>query len=198
MAIFTGFEGERFQFDGIPNKFFNLLTDENIQVNAFFNSHRRMDHIGIKVGNSKIKWTAQDGKAEVNGKKLHHRSYITVDNQNYHSYVEIKSILDTVTVNILFLDVGKYHFHITRNKNCSATLPYFFTFKSVIYDRNVRPHGIVGQTADFNGAPRIDAGTQGEGIIEGNLLDYIVRDLWSDNFRYNKFKDSNGRLLCKT
>ncbi len=54
------------------------------------------------------------------------------------------------------------------------------------------------QTADFNGAPRIAAGTQGEGIIEGNPLDYLVSDLWSSDFRYNKFKDSNGRFLCKT
>jgi hypothetical protein len=189
MPIFSGFEGEEFQFNGIPNKFFNLLTDENIQVNAHFNSHKRIDSIGIKIGNSKVQWTAQDGKAEVNGKKLHYRSYITVDNQNYSAYVEIKSLLETVRVNTLFVNAGKYHFNIVRNKNCSVVLPYFFNFNTVIYNRNARPHGIVGQTADYNGAPRIDAGEQGEGIIDGNPLDYVVSNLWSNDFRYNKFKE---------
>jgi hypothetical protein len=194
MPIFSGFEGEEFQFDGIPNKFFNLLTDENIQVNAHFNSHKRIDEIGIKIGNSKIKWSAQDGKPEINGQKLHHRSYITVDNQAYHSFVEIKPLISATEngntpVNSLLINAVKYCFNIVRNKNCSVMLPYFFKFDAIIYNGNVRPHGIVGQTADFNGAPRISNGNQGQGIIEGNQLDYVVNDIWSNNFRYNKFKD---------
>ncbi|MFY4731152.1 hypothetical protein [Nitrospira sp. BLG_2] len=189
MPIFSGFEGEKFQFDGIPNKCFNLLTDDSIQVNAHFNSHKRIDHIGIKIGNSKVKWSAQDGKATINGEELYHRSYITVDNQAYHSYVEIKPLLEAVRNAILFVNAGKYHFNIVRNKNCSVVLPYYFGFDAVIYNGNARPHGIVGQTADFNGASRIPAGNQGEGIIEGNPLDYMVSDLWSNDFRYNKFKE---------
>lgn len=189
MPIFSGFEGEEFQFNGIPNKIFNLLTDENIQVNALFNSHKRIDLIGIKIGNSKIKWSAQDGKAEVNGEKLYHRTYVTVDNQAYHTYVEMKPHLASPETNSLFINAGQYHFNIVRNKNCSIVLPYFFKFDAVIYNRNARPHGIVGQTADYNGASRIDSGEQGEGIIDGNPLDYMVSDLWNNDFRYNKFKE---------
>lgn len=189
MPIFSGFEGERFQFNGMPNKFFNLLSDATIQVNAHFNSHKRIDLIGIRIGNSKIQWTAINGNAEVNGEKLHYRSYVTVDNQNYSAYVEIKPHLEPERVNTLFVNAGKYHFNIARNKNCSLVLPYFFNFDAVIYDRNARPHGIVGQTADYNGAPRIVAGVQGEGIIEGNPRDYVVSNLWSNDFRYNKFKE---------
>lgn len=189
MPILSGFEGEEFQFDGIPNKFFNLLTDENIQVNAHFNSHKKIDLIGIKIGKSKIQWSAQDGKAEVNGEKLYHRSYVPFDTQTYYTYVEIKPLLEPVRKAILLVNVNKYQFNITRNKNCSVTLPYFFDFSAIIYNGNVRPHGIVGQTADFNGAPRIDAGLHGEGIIEGKLRDYIVSGLWNNDFRYNKFKE---------
>ena len=189
MPIFSGFEGEEFQFDGTPKKCFNLLTDENIQVNAHFNSHKRIDLIGIQIGKSKIKWTAYDGNGEINGKKLHHRAYIPLGSQDYYAFVEIKSYLDPEQINTLFVNAGKYHFNIARNKNCSLVLPYFFTFDTVIYNRNARPHGIVGQTADYNGAPRIVAGEQGEGIIEGNPLDYVVSDLWSNDFRYNKFKE---------
>ena len=189
MPIFSGFEGEEFQFNGIPNKVFNLLTDEHIQVNAHFNSHKRIDLIGIKIGNAKIKWSAQDGKAEINGKQLYNRSYITVNNQAYQAYAEMKPHLNLPKTNSLFVNAGKYQFNIVRNKNCSIVLPYFFNFGAIIYDRNARPHGIVGQTADFNGASRIEAGEQGEGIIDGNPLDYVASDLWSNDFRYNKFKD---------
>ncbi|NIQ13249.1 MAG: hypothetical protein GTO02_02210, partial [Candidatus Dadabacteria bacterium] len=118
MPLFSGLEGEKFQFDGIPNRFFNLLTDEDIQVNAYFNSHNRIDLIGVKIGESKIKWSAQDGKAEVNGKKLNHRAYIALNAQTYHTFVEIKPIIDPVCNTVLLVKSGKYKFSVLRNKNC--------------------------------------------------------------------------------
>ncbi len=189
MPIFSGFEGEEFQFDGIPNKFFNLLTDEIIQVNAYFNAHKRIDLIGIKIGKSTIKWSAHGDQPEVNGQKLHHRSYVPFDTQIYHTFVEVKPLMDGSRKAILHISAGKYKFDVVKNKNCSVTLPYFFNFSAIIYNGNARPHGIVGQTADFNGVSRISKGNQGEGIIAGNPLDYIVSDLWGNDFRYNKFKD---------
>jgi hypothetical protein len=198
MPIFSGFEGERFQFNGSPNKFFNLLTDETVQVNAYFNSYRNMDVIGIKLSTTCIKWAAVNERAEINNKKLNSRSYFSVDGKSYSGFAEIKFEFESAPlclksndfVSCLFVNTGKYNFFITRYKNPDLLSPYLLDLGLTIRDRNVRPHGIIGQTADFSGKPKISIGEQGQGVIAGNPLDYEVSDLWTNNFKYNKFKES--------
>lgn len=200
MPIFNGFDGEKFQFNGSPNKFFNLLTDETVQVNVHFNSYKNMDVIGIKLGLpfSYISWLAENERAEINNKKINSRSYFTVGGKNYFGYAEMKFEFESAPrciksnnfISCLFVNVGKYHFYITKNKKSNLLSPYILDLSLTIRDKNVRPHGIIGQTADFNNKPRMSSGEQGQGIIEGNAVDYEVSDLWTSNFKYNKFKES--------
>ena len=194
MPTFNGFNGEIFQFNAC-NKFFNLLTDETLQINAYFNSYGNIDLIGLKTGlpTTYIKWLAENEKAEINNKKLNSRSYFSVSGKNYLGYAEIKFELEANSaclkpnnfVSCLFINLDKYRVYITRHKKPNLLRPYLLNIKLNILDRNVRPHGIIGQTAELK--PRIPSGEQG--VIFGKPVDYEVNDLWTSSFKYNKFKD---------
>ncbi len=193
MPTFHGFDGEKFQVEGKPNKFYNLLTDEYAQINAHFNSYRNVDSIGIKLGSpvTRISWKIQDERPKINNKELYTRSYFNLSNQSHLGYAEINfmfeaspnSIISKEYISCLFINGNKYCFTICKLKNN-------LELSVSICNRNSRPHGIIGQTADFNGAPRISNGHNGEGIIAGKLSDYELTDLWANNFKYNRFKES--------
>lgn len=60
---------------------------------------------------------------------------------------------------------------------------------------DVKPHGIVGQTADGDGEARSDDPSEsflashhnGEGVIEGSVDDYEVQGLFGMDYKYNRF-----------
>lgn len=192
MPVFNGFDGEKFHF-GCPNKFYNLLTDNNIQINAHFDSKKNMNLIGIKLGHPStyVKWAVKDEQAEINNKKLYNCIYFNIGCKNNIAYATMKfqfesdpaCILAKHYTSCLFVDAVNYSFYICKFKD-------HFDINISIHNRNSRPHGIIGQTADFNGAPRISFGKHGEGIIEGKLSDYEINNLWTNNFKYNRFKES--------
>jgi len=60
------------------------------------------------------------------------------------------------------------------------------------------PHGVLGQTADPSvvAVPETNS-LQGEGVIEGNWMDYRIEgdDLFGTSFKYNRFDPSQDIRL---
>lgn len=206
MPIFNGFEGECFTFKGTPNAFYNLISDDYLQVNSHIDLYDNIDQIGIKFGSPQVfmEFNAITGKVYVDNKLLYQRSYFPIGLRSFEGYAEIRFQFETNTFNApalqnqgefvscVFVEAGKYHFYIIRNKKTQ----YFYTFLATIRNNAVRPHGIIGQTADFDRKPRLSEpnSLQGEGIIEGYHLDYKTNNLWDDSFKYNRFKKEKIKL----
>jgi hypothetical protein len=61
---------------------------------------------------------------------------------------------------------------------------------------NVKPHGLIGQTADGIAGLKntgIDQGKQGGTVIDGSIVDYEVQDLFDILFdKYNHFFGQNS------
>ena len=87
--------------------------------------------------------------------------------------------------NGIIVDTGTFRFKVPRFRSITGIshLSIFANFTNL----PVAPHGIVGQTADFDGKPRIGTGSNGEGVIEGIPEDYIVKDLFSPDFTFSRF-----------
>jgi len=220
---FTGFEGEEFDFHGKPDTFYCLISDDYLQVNTYFRGWNGTDdtgmgQIGLKIGTNQSGYTYiemdKSGEAKVNGNVLKNRCFFPVGIGNYQGEVLWSTKFKGFDPNIpriehagtfenaaLYIDACRYQFAIVR---CSEPVyantdhdPYFLNLISEIIDKKVRPHGIIGQTADFDGKPRKpqENGKQGEGIIEGKPVNYEVSSLFSSNFKFSRFGKSKSRIF---
>lgn len=78
-----------------------------------------------------------------------------------------------------------YNFIITRSTDHVNT-PYLNIIARLDGNTTNRPHGVIGQTADFDGKPKEK--------LDGEECDYKVSDLWASDFKFNKFKGQDGSL----
>ncbi len=206
-----GFEGERFDLHGEPNKYYNLLSDVNLQINALFGNWNNepestiIKKIGIKVGQpTSFNYIVMenDGLITFNGEKLSSRMVFDFDSNGYLAFAEPKTTFDGFNVDtpdirhagsfegaLLHLRLPAYEIQVLKSSEplSDGSRGFFLNFLASILNKNVRPHGIIGQTADFDGKARESTGRQGEGVIEGIYTDYEVGSLMSDDFKYNKF-----------
>lgn len=175
--IFEGFEGkgEYFNIRGKANRTYNLLSDKDIQVNSKFISaggkETNLGDIGIKIRQHRIHFKDDSGTPSVNGVELAPGSIIVLDKGE-------TIIWDGYNLRVI---TKEYRFKVSNNK-----LEVKTGSKGVFSD-GVMPHGLLGQTADLDGIPRINYDTfQGEGVIDGTYHDYEVSDLFANNFRFNR------------
>lgn len=206
-----GFEGERFELHGEQNKYYNLLSDTYVQINAFFSSWNNdavstiVKKIGIKVGTPKnfnYMVMENDGLITYNGERLDKKVIFNLNYQGYLGVVSPKTTFEgfdpkipdiqyagTFQNILLQVRLPAYEFQVIKASEplSDGSTGNFLNFMGHIMNTDVRPHGIIGQTADFDGKARVATGNQGEGIIEGVYSDYEVSGLMSDDFKFNKF-----------
>lgn len=202
---FYGFEGESFDFMGEPNKYYNLITDSEVQVNAYFvywatsgaDNFTATEQIGILLNDHRIH--VSPAGLVING----------------HAVQEVKttcSVAGGAVVSIERFDqmdrrvpkcmrkdarcgdfIRGYEVKTGRGYEFIITVatdnvnPPFLNLISKMTGR-LWPHRIIGQTADHDGMPRQGRGQNGEGVIEGFYQDYEVSSLWSSDFKFNKYK----------
>jgi hypothetical protein len=209
---FAGFDGEKFDFHGEPHKFYNLLSDDNIQVNAYFSDwpsdtsghdFTATRRAGIVVKDIYGLYNIvidSDGYVAIDGFEVTNKylsfginSFIRIiDNYDDIGHKDLKEFdgfgdftrayeVSTPEYRIIFVAA-------TDNYN-----GYYLNFLAEIKNPELRPHGVVGQTADGDGKPReaIPHTYQGEGVIEGDYPDYEVSGLFENDFKYNKFMVDN-------
>lgn len=176
---FTGFDGNKFDFMGISNKWFNLLSTESIQINGFFQPScgfykgTYVTEIGLLVNGSKVHLTTDSstlngeeltcckGRTPIllNGGALRHQS---VD----HFEVETSELLVKLT-------------RLSRSieKDClKASFNLDFTLKEYVG----MIHGVIGQTAHHplsGNAPE----------VEGKTEDYVVSGPFSIDSKFSKY-----------
>jgi hypothetical protein len=208
---FYGFENDQFDVNGEPDKHYNLFTDNNIQINSYFrkwdDTWTGMGRIGIKVGKNgvmtRILFDAYDG-VYVNGAEFERKVYFRTGKGSYVGYMEEIDVWNDVRFKGVenfegFGNFIKGYLIITENYRFIVAVctdgahGYFLNFLGELRSEEVRPHGIVGQTADFDGKARISTDKQGVGAIDGVYTDYEVSDLWADDFKFNLYK--GGKVI---
>jgi hypothetical protein len=201
---FFGFEGESFDFMGEPNRYYNLLSDTDIQVNAYFvywvtsgaDNFTATEQIGILAGDHRIQVTPAG---------------LTLDGTSWPEDRTAFRVGDgaIATIEPFGLADRRFAKHMTtdprggefvRGYQVKTRCGYDFIvtvatdhvnplFLNLSCKMNGRlwPHGIIGQTADHDGVARQARGHNGEGIIAGEYRDYEVSSLWSRDFKFSKY-----------
>lgn len=202
---FVGFENDSFDFQGVPGKIYNFLSDYNCSLNALFGDYTNipgttyLEEVAILVGTEEVGFTkirfSSKGGIYVNdklmrGKKQEFPSGLdkvgSVEinmNPNWQNLLDDLPWTDGVFQNGIIVHTGTFKFRIARFLSSLSHMTIFSRFTSL----PVAPHGIIGQTADFDGKPRISTGPNGEGVIDGKPEDYEVKDLFDTEFTFSRF-----------
>lgn len=183
---FVGFDGGKYDVQGEAGKVYNILSDQNIQYNARFETYWRdkqrqengqayatvIGEVGIKVGDDQLRYSARDGQPpSVNGQPLAKGQTVTMDAANPDGATTVAYADDgtlsvttpeyTIKLNPRSLgDPEKAHFNSDVSVNENGP------FRDL-----VAPHGLLGQTADGDGEAR--TGDTGKGKQGGGALEVI-------------------------
>lgn len=201
-----GFDGDKFDFMGEHGKIFNMLSAGHVQVNGRIRGISGsmdwtfFDRIYIKVGDEAVGFSHFHMGLEQNFFKpavafmnddqiLQSKTFPTgLFDQNGD---EVQGRVE-MTQNDMIVDVGAYKIIVTRvETEYDLEVPHINMKIEIgelgILCDGVYPHGVVGQTADFDGIPKFGFGKQGEGVIEGVYTDYEVSGGFADDFKFNRF-----------
>jgi hypothetical protein len=201
---FVSLRGEKFDFHGEPNKYFNLYSDRNVQANALFVDWQlewqpdftAMSELGIKWKAMRIKIDAVSKLLFVNDVQVYDMwfdgGFIRTVDKLRGKYADVPDrVEDFGDFSVGYLiRLQNYEFLVTiSTDNLHPSRPTFLNFFASFYNMPAPPdaHGVVGQTGRYKGGLRVSEGSQGEGIVEGHYLDYEVSNLWADNFKHNRW-----------
>lgn len=195
-----GLDGGRFDFMGEADKYYNMLSDSNVQYNAKFKGigpgATALGEVGFQVGTAQSGYTriqfAPGGRPIVNGQVLRPGTRIVFDTglvnnsgQRVRGFVAYNEQTKTMSVN-----TGEYQFDIIDQGGQTLDQRTQVTTLGVKSD-GVTAHGVFGQTAHFqpgrvlNG--RLGQGAQGEGAIAGHYRQYEVSGLFATQNTYSRF-----------
>jgi len=212
---FMGFHGEKYDVHGEPRKVYNILTDGDVQYNAWFlpythqYAHAHDDGTvigaaGIKVGRNRI-YFDKDGKVALNGKQLKKGLYelgggagtidfksdvkLTVKSKDYTIQLAIKeeNIPPSMCANAhRSFPCGRRRLYLNHRVTINQGRV------TLMEQGGMGPHGLLGQTAAGEGKGthgKVGARAQGQGTIQGMYRDYEVRsgDIFGDDFTFNMY-----------
>lgn len=198
---FIGQDGGKYDVQGEAGKTYNLLSDQNFQMNGRFddwgNGATAVGAVGISAGSDQVE-VNKDGTVMVNGDELKEGDSVQLADGGTVSYNDGEVSIDSGEwkTDIQFAGSGdKAHLNIdVSTENAVAD--------------GVKPHGLLGQTFDADDDARNGdkgKGAQGGGAIEGSngnitnagdksaVENYEVDGLYDRNFEdFNQFFDPSG------
>lgn len=201
---FIGQDGGKYDVQGEAGKTYNLLSDQNFQMNGRFDQYKNTDGltvvgaVGISAGSDQVS-VEKDGTVMVNGEELKAGESVDLADGGSVSYAANGKSVS--------VDSGEWETDIQfKNKGSSSKAHLNIDVKTdnAIAD-GVKPHGLLGQTFDADDDARNGdkgKGTQGGGAIEGldgeitergdrsTVENYEVSGLYDRNFDdFNQFFD---------
>lgn len=196
---FIGQDGDQYDVQGEAGKTYNLLSDQNFQMNGQFDAYGDggatvVGKVGISAGSDQIE-VGKDGTVMVNGRELKEGDKVELEDGGSVEYRDGSVQVDSGEwkTNIQFAGSGD-----------DAYLNIDVETANAVAD-GVKPHGLLGQTFDADNQARNGdkgAGAQGGGAIEGSngnisnagdksaVKNYEVDGLYDRNFEdFNQFFD---------
>lgn len=209
---FQGFEGESYDFMGEPNRYYNLLTDHEVQINAYFaywpetgdDNSTYTKQIGILVRDHRIQITP-DGLTIDACEMLKNRRVYRVDDDAITSIERLDQLNEQFPEGAM-TPMGFPRCNLIRGYRVTTACGYDcvvivsqddtnppYLNLSISLKHRLWPHGVIGQTADHDGIARKGKGRNGEGIIEGTYEDYEISSLWASDFKFNQYQGASRR-----
>ena len=172
--------------DGDGDDIYNIYSDLGLQVNAKFSKSRVnpretiMSEIGVVLNGDRIHFDINGGLPTINGQAL----------QKGESRVlsgGLVSLSEDGKQLTLAHKEGVFTFDI--NQDSHIDISRLETSAELVASDGVMPHGLFGQTANPMSANRraLPGATQGQAIIEGNVMDYEVPDIFSTTDRFSRY-----------
>jgi len=134
-----------------PEKSYNFLVDDNIQVKVQTNKFKNIDEVDLKINNTSIYAHASYDHITVNGIKLYQYTYFALD-ENFIGFAEIRfnfyannfhTLTTSSFINSLFIDAGRYHFTINRHMERGLPRPFFYNILTTVKNPNANPTGLI-------------------------------------------------------
>eukprot|EP01006_Ploeotia_vitrea_P031521 TRINITY_DN63860_c0_g1_i1.p1 TRINITY_DN63860_c0_g1~~TRINITY_DN63860_c0_g1_i1.p1 ORF type:complete len:1121 (+),score=112.26 TRINITY_DN63860_c0_g1_i1:29-3364(+) len=189
---FQSFSGGSYDVNGKANFFYNIITDKHFMWNARFISlnprghgtmHTYLGESAFLINGTRVYCDPTKWQLFVDGKQVW-----TTDERirlaaNSPYYVKL-------TANIMYIRAPGFFIALKHVlKEHGKALPHFDHVVTLTEDNEgrVRPHGLLGQTVHFK-KPVVSHGHQGEGVIEGKVVDYEVPTLWSHRWKFNQYE----------
>eukprot|EP00028_Trichosphaerium_sp_Am-I-7-wt_P001847 CAMPEP_0168531020 /NCGR_PEP_ID=MMETSP0405-20121227/15113_1 /TAXON_ID=498012 /ORGANISM="Trichosphaerium sp, Strain Am-I-7 wt" /LENGTH=305 /DNA_ID=CAMNT_0008555571 /DNA_START=335 /DNA_END=1249 /DNA_ORIENTATION=+ len=188
---FVGFLGQKYDFHGESGSIFNLVTDNNFQLNAFFvdadlrrmKNKTYMGQLGFRIGNDKIFFgcNRRDGTTTslINGKEFTSTGKTWLQHGNVQRLSSGSTIIESM----------QYRFRVKFSRSSHSTCHVNFKAKYLKVANLPIPHGVLGQTADESREfPQVSTDFQGDGVVLGHWTDYVVEgDIFSTNHKHDRF-----------
>ncbi|MEM9341902.1 MAG: VWD domain-containing protein [Pseudomonadota bacterium] len=184
---FIGEDGGKFDVQGRDGGIYNLLSDQNFQMNGRFDAWGGggatvVGQVGISAGSDQIE-VNKDGTVLVNGEEVGVGERVELADGGY-----VHNCGNEVTV-----ESGEWKVDFQIKQSSRGNYINMDVSTENANSDGVKPHGLLGQTFDADDDARNGAkgrGAQGEGAIDGVVTDYEVDGLYDRNFTdFNQFFD---------
>jgi len=191
---FKGMNGDKYDIDGVPDTWFNIISDVNFQMNGYtVRSCPNMNStffgsFAMLVGGHKIHIEVTcnatlDGTTSL----LEIGSVFRIGDSGYiqHASPQVYIVETTdyhVRINPFIVDPA-YHSKYFKGPDC---IKGYFNVEAILKNTERKPHGLLGQTAHLvhTATPK---GNQGQGEIEGVYTDYIVSSMYALDDKFNRY-----------
>ncbi|MEL7082799.1 MAG: VWD domain-containing protein, partial [Pseudomonadota bacterium] len=143
---FIGADGGKYDVQGEAGKTYNLLSDQNFQMNGTFEAWRSpgatvVGEVGINTGADQIE-VNKDGTVMVNGQELEKGDRVELNDGGYVDYGDEGVTVESGEWKVDFQFAGNGS-HLNMDVHTENALA-----------DGVRPHGLLGQTFDGDGEAR--------------------------------------------
>jgi hypothetical protein len=190
-----GFDGEKYDVMGQDGKIYNMLSDKGVQYNTKFSKWGEggatvISEAGIQVGNSQVRFDRSGKAPTVNDQELKDGETIDLGGGRSASWKDKKLVVNTGEYTIdLAAQTNPQGNYLDSNVKINEGGPF---------TDGVKPHGLLGQTADgVEGVKKrdLDQGKQGGNVIDGTVDDYQEADLFTRQSKYIRSNARGGRAM---
>jgi len=206
---FVGLDGEKFEFIGIPNTWFNIITSKNMQFNALFKSacenktnFTALASIAVKINGHEFFVDNEGNSSTFDGLPMKVEGWkhaVQIGEKGQYGFIahpwthwwhietpEFTLVLKRHMVDLASQKPGMVYY----GKNCIGG---YFNLEFKETKTNIL-HGILGQTFNHTHSALEKLNTIGlngeaEGEIEGSYKDYIVSKPFGTDFKFNLYRD---------
>ena len=195
---FVGLRGQQYQVHGIDGAVYNIISEENSQVNSRFVFLTSGDCPVIEGKKDVNCWTHPGSylgemgfQAAVDGKV--HRALVTAGSAK-HGFASVQMDHQSLQVGDK-VQYGDFSLHLTSTHTVTVTTDSFEfqlsnsdlfinqQLKARVPLSELKAHGLIGQTRSVRTYPTAMR------YIEGNVDDYVIADsdIFGADFVYNRF-----------
>jgi len=189
---FVGFLGQRFDFHGSPNTYFNLISTPQLQVNSLFLLADLSAPRKFKTYIGAIGLRLQKRTVRISCDRENSRKIVSIDNADFNpaSHFTEDHVTYKLSKNKRFTLITPFiriSVRFSSSKHSSCHLNLRTKIISSIKDDDI--HGILGQTLHENKRYSVSKDEQGTGMIDGIGEDYQLdsEDIFGTDFKFNKF-----------